>query len=97
MLLFHSMSRPSLILSMGVVNSKKSLSKKLKTIVVLDEHSKIDYEHVTASLAEELKSFAEDKAKLKDFIMTFIEEGYEEYKKIYMERVTLEEQKYGKI
>jgi len=49
------------------------------------------------NLSEELKILAEDKESLKNFIMTFVKEGYEEYNKKYMERITLEEQKYGKI
>jgi len=82
---------------MNVVNSKKRLSRKLKTIVVLDQYSNIDYEHMVDNLSEELKILAEDKESLKNFIMTFVKEGYEEYNKKYMERITLEEQKYGKI
>ena len=80
------MSRPSLILSMNVANSKKLLSKRLKTIVVLDKNSNIDYEHVTDSLAAELKFIAEDRKTLKEFVKAVIDEGYEDYKKVYDER-----------
>jgi hypothetical protein len=91
------MSRPSIMLSMNVVNSKKRPLKKLKTVVVLDQYSNIDYECIVDSLSTELKILAEDKISLKKFIMTFVKEGYEEYIEKYMERVILEEQKYGKI
>lgn len=74
------MSRPCLLLSIKVVNSKKFLPRKLKTIVTLDKEANVDYEDMTNKLAEELIEIAKDKVALKKFIKNFVDEGYEEYK-----------------
>jgi hypothetical protein len=73
---------------MNVVNSKKFSPRKLKTIVTLDKEANVDYEHITEQLAEELIELSKDKVALKNFIKSFVDEGYEEYKRTI---------KYGKI
>jgi hypothetical protein len=84
------MSRPSLIMSLSVVQfhglgKNKQSHRKLKSMVILNKEGHVDYEYMAKSLSEELKSLADDQDSLKAFLKCFVEEGYENWKEGYDE------------